>query len=207
MDFGISRTPPRSPDYLPQDTTRLAKILVAGAFGVGKTTLIASVSEVKSLHTEETMTAASAAVDRVDFTPEKTSTTVTMDWGRLTLNTGEPDPPVLYLFGTPGQTRFKQVWDDLAYGAHGALVLLDLRRPGDSFDALDLVERSGLPYVVAVNDFPGAPYSSDAAVRSGLDLAEGTPLIHCNALDRNSSIDALISLVQHVLNVYQRDAT
>ncbi|ARF70923.1 GTP-binding protein [Kitasatospora albolonga] len=205
MDSAISRTPPSSPGYVPAGSP-LVKLIVAGGFGVGKTTLIQSVSEVRSLHTEEALTAPSALVDRVDFTPDKTSTTVSMDFGRLTLSTGAADPPVLYLFGTPGQTRFKQVWEDLAYGAHGALLILDLRRPDDSYDALDLVERSGVPYVVAVNDFPDAPYVPDAQVRAGLDLADHTPLIHCNARDRNSSIDALIALVRHVLDTYRQDA-
>ncbi|XMN04622.1 GTP-binding protein [Streptomyces griseobrunneus] len=206
MASASSRTqPPSVPGYVPEEAP-LVKIVVAGGFGVGKTTMVASVSEMRSLHTEQPLTAVSASVDLLDYTPEKTTTTVATDFGRLTLDPHDPTAPVLYLFGTPGQERFKSVWDDVAYGAHGALLLLDLRRPAASFEAMDLVERSGLPYVVAVNEFPGAPYIEDSAVRARLDLSEETPLIHFNARDRNSSIDALIQLVEHVMTTYPRDA-
>ncbi|MFE7484983.1 ATP/GTP-binding protein [Streptomyces sp. NPDC057552] len=184
---------------------QLMKLVVAGGFGVGKTTFVSTVSEVSSLHTEQTMTAASVPVDSLDYTPEKTTTTVAIDFGRLTLDPHNPAAPILYLFGTPGQSRFKDVWDDIVCGGRGAVLLLDLRRPEESFDALDLLERSAIPYIVAVNDFPDAPYFSDTTVRRSLDLTERTPLIHCNARDRNSVIDALIRLVQHVIATYHQD--
>ncbi|WP_327129636.1 GTP-binding protein [Streptomyces sp. NBC_01727] len=207
MAFADSRPSDRDPAYLPHANTQVAKLVVAGGFGVGKTTLIRAVSEVRSLHTEEIMTAPSAVTDSLEFTPEKTTTTVNMDFGRLTLDTGNlANQPVLYLFGTPGQARFEQTWKDTTYGAHGGLVLLDLRRPEASYEALDLIERSGMPYAVAVNQFPGAPFHSDPALRTALNLADDTPLTHCNALDRESSIDALITLVQHAVHVYRREA-
>lgn len=205
MASASSRTQPLDvPGYVPREAP-LVKLVVAGGFGVGKTTLVASVSEMQSLHTEQTLTAVSASVDLLDYTPEKTTTTVAADFGRLTLDPEDPTAPVIYLFGTPGQTRFQSVWDDVVYGAKGALLLLDLRRPEASYEALDLVERSSIPYVVAINDFPGAPYVKDSDVRARLDLGEETRLIHCNARNPHSSIDALIRLVEHVMTTYSRD--
>lgn len=205
MASATSRTPLSPPDYIPE-AAPLLKLVVAGGFGVGKTTLVQAVSEMRSLHTEQGMTAASVPVDSLDHTPDKTTTTITMDFGRLTLDPSDPRAPVLYLFGTPGQTRFHKVWKDVTYGARGAVLLLDLRRPQESFEAMDLLEQSAIPYIVAVNDFPGAPYVSDTTVRKGLDLTATTPLIHCDARDRNSAIDALIRLVQHVMTIYRQDA-
>ncbi|MFI1107012.1 MULTISPECIES: GTP-binding protein [Streptomyces] len=209
MAFASSRSrpdpaaAPDGPAYLPSSVRNMVKLVVAGGLGVGKTTLIRSVSETRSLHTEEVMTAPSSRVDSLAFTPEKTHTTVTMDFGRLTL--GESGETVLYLFGTPGQARFRQAWLDTAYGARGALVLMDLRRPEVSYEAMDLVEESGMPYAVAVNDFPGSPVLDAATVRADLDLHPETPLLFCNALERESSIDALIGLVSHSLDVYRRN--
>ncbi|WP_327181102.1 GTP-binding protein [Streptomyces sp. NBC_01334] len=179
------------------DTARdLVKILVAGPFGVGKTTLIDSVSEIRPLHTEEHLSEASAEVDDLAGVREKSTTTVAIDFGRISL----PGDVVLYLFGTPGQERFRALWDDIAYGALGALVLVDSRRLDASFDVLGLVEESGLPYAVAFNDFPDAPRHYGAErLRQALDLEPGTPMVTCDARDRDSSIDALIALVDHLI--------
>ncbi|MFJ4688984.1 GTP-binding protein [Streptomyces sp. NPDC091377] len=183
--------------HLPDTAQELLKILVTGPFGVGKTTLIDSVSEIRPLHTEEQLTEASAQVDDLDGVREKSTTTVAIDFGRISL----PDGIVLYLFGTPGQERFRSLWDDIAYGALGALVLVDSRRVDQSFDVLGLVEESGLPYAVAFNAFPDAPrhYSEDQ-LREALDLEIDTPLVTCDARNQISSIDALISLVQHLID-------
>jgi signal recognition particle receptor subunit beta len=169
---------------------------VAGPFGVGKTTLIDSVSEIRPLHTEEHLTEASAAVDDLVGVRDKTTTTVAIDFGRISLTGGV----VLYLFGTPGQERFRSLWADIAYGALGALVLVDTRRIDDSFDVLGLVEETGLPYAVALNTFPDARSYSDEQLRQALDLEDGTPLVMCDARDANSSVDALLALVQHLVD-------
>lgn len=136
--------------HLPESARELVKILVAGPFGVGKTTLIDAVSEIRPLHTEEHLSEASVSVDDLAGVRDKTTTTVAIDFGRISLEGGV----VLYLFGTPGQERFRSLWADIAYGALGALVLVDTRRIDDSFDVLGLVEETGLPYAVAFNTFP-----------------------------------------------------
>ncbi|MET8170662.1 ATP/GTP-binding protein [Streptomyces sp. NPDC005329] len=179
------------------DTARdLVKILVAGPFGVGKTTLIDSVSEIRPLHTEEHLSEASAEVDDLAGVRDKATTTVAIDFGRISL----PGDIVLYLFGTPGQERFRALWDDIAYGALGALVLVDSRRLDASFDVLGLVEESGLPYAVAFNAFPDAPRHYGAErLRQALDLEPGTPMVTCDARDPDSSIDALLALVDHLI--------
>ncbi|MFC8824580.1 ATP/GTP-binding protein [Streptomyces sp. NPDC057137] len=181
--------------HLPDTTSELAKILVAGPFGVGKTTLIDSVSEIRPLHTEEHLTEASVSVDDLAGVRDKTTTTVAIDFGRISLDAGI----VLYLFGTPGQERFRALWADIAHGALGALVLVDSRRIDDSFDVLGLVEESGLPYAVALNTFPDARTYTEEQLRGSLDLEPGTPMIVCDARDTNSSIDALLALVQHLI--------
>ncbi|MEV6639709.1 ATP/GTP-binding protein [Amycolatopsis sp. NPDC051371] len=179
--------------YVPDTVGGTAKLLVVGAFGVGKTTLIGTVSEIRPLRTEEAMTVASVGVDSLHGVENKTTTTVALDFGRVTLG-----DTVLYLFGTPGQQRFWSLWDGLAEGAIGALVLVDLRRIDDSFAVLDQLEATGLPYVVAINDFPGAPRHADDEVRQALALPAAV-LLHCNALDHRSSVNALITLVSHAL--------
>jgi uncharacterized protein len=182
--------------HLPDTARDLVKILVAGPFGVGKTTLIDSVSEIRPLHTEEHLSEASAEVDDLAGVREKTTTTVAIDFGRLSL----PGGVVLYLFGTPGQERFRALWDDIAHGALGALVLVDSRRIDASFDVLGLVEESGLPYAVAFNAFPDAPrHHGEAQLRRALDLEAGTPMVTCDARDADSSIDALLALVDHLI--------
>jgi signal recognition particle receptor subunit beta len=182
--------------HLPDSARELVKILVAGPFGVGKTTLIDSVSEITPLHTEEHLTEASVDVDNLEGVRDKTTTTVAIDFGRISLGGGV----VLYLFGTPGQERFRSLWADIAYGALGALVLVDTRRINDSFDVLGLVEETGLPYAVALNTFPDSRTYTEEQLRQALDLEPGTPMVACDARDANSSIDALLALVQHLID-------
>ncbi|MFF9479924.1 ATP/GTP-binding protein [Streptomyces sp. NPDC014733] len=181
--------------YLSGTDQTLVKLLVAGPFGVGKTTLIRALSETQPLHTEEVMTQSGAFVDDLAGVREKTTTTVAIDFGRLTL----PGDLVLYLFGTPGQKRFRPLWADIARGALGALVLADTRRLADSFEVMDIIEEAGLRYAVAVNTFPDAPHYDTEKLRDALDLHPETPLVLCDARDRDQSVDALISLVGHVL--------
>ncbi|MFB7637090.1 ATP/GTP-binding protein [Streptomyces sp. NPDC056149] len=181
--------------YLSGADQTLVKLLVAGPFGVGKTTLIRALSETPPLHTEEVMTQSGALVDDLAGVREKTTTTVAIDFGRLTL----PGDLVLYLFGTPGQKRFRPLWQDIARGALGALVLADTRRLADSFEVMDIIEEAGLRYAVAVNTFPDAPQYDVDSLRDALDLHPDTPLVLCDARDRDQSVDALIALVRHVL--------
>jgi signal recognition particle receptor subunit beta len=183
--------------YVVSTVAQSVKILVVGAFGVGKTTLIGSVSEIAPLRTEETMTSASVGVDSLAGLDDKATTTVAMDFGRITVT---PEV-VLYLFGTPGQRRFWDLWEGLAEGAVGALVLIDTRRIEDSFEVFDQLEmRTGIPFAVAVNEFSDAPRYAPEQLREALDLLPETPIVMCDARHRESSAQALITLVEHALD-------
>ncbi|WP_033282378.1 MULTISPECIES: GTP-binding protein [unclassified Streptomyces] len=171
------------------------KILVAGGFGVGKTTLVGAVSEIRPLRTEELLTEAGRPVDDTSGVEGKHTTTVAMDFGRITLR----DDLVLYLFGTPGQERFWFMWDELSEGSLGAVVLADTRRLEDCFAALDYFERRSIPFVVGVNCFEGADRYPVDAVRQALDLDEDVPLMLCDARDRASVKEVLIEVVQHAM--------
>ncbi len=173
------------------------KILVAGHFGVGKTTLVSSVSEIKPLRTEEVLSDAGAEVDDVSGIETKRTTTVAMDFGRITIH----DDLVLYLFGTPGQDRFSFIWDELSIGAIGAIVLADTRRLDATFPCIDYFEENGTPFVVAVNCFEdGKTYDRDE-IQLALDLEPGVPLVMCDARRRDSSKTVLMSLIEHVIKL------
>ncbi|MBQ0988155.1 ATP/GTP-binding protein [Streptomyces sp. F63] len=172
------------------------KILVAGGFGVGKTTLVSTVSEIKPLRTEEMLTEVGRPVDSLEGVEDKRTTTVAMDFGRISLR----DDLVLYLFGTPGQDRFWFLWDELAQGALGAVVLADTRRLSDSFAAVDYFERRGIPFTVAVNCFDGADRYPPEVVSEALDLTPGTPVILCDVRERASAKEVLISVVEHAMD-------
>jgi signal recognition particle receptor subunit beta len=172
------------------------KVLIAGGFGAGKTTLVGSLSEIPPLTTEGQMTELSIGVDDALAVPGKTTTTVAMDFGRITVD----DQLILYLFGTPGQDRFWFMWDELARGAVGGIVLVDLRRIDDCFPAIDFFEDRRLPFAVAVNEFPGTPRASDADVRQALAVSAEHPLVRMRAVDPRSSLNTLIALVEHSIS-------
>jgi uncharacterized protein len=176
------------------------KLLIAGGFGVGKTTFVGTVSEIEPLRTEELLTSAGIQTDKLTGVERKSTTTVAMDFGRITISADH----VLYLFGTPGQERFWFMWDELSLGAMGALVLADTRRLDDCFAAVDFFESRGIGFLVAVNVFDGA-YAYDADdVRAALDLRPDIPVVLCDARDRRSATGVLIDLIKHLLDLRSR---
>ncbi|MGW3107377.1 GTP-binding protein [Streptomyces sp. NPDC001100] len=193
MDFKSSDTlpGPRTEDHLPQTAQAAVKIVIVGGFGVGKTTMVGSVSEIRPLTTEETMTQAGVGVDDNYGSDTKTATTVAMDFGRISIT----EQLVLYLFGTPGQERFWFLWNGLFEGALGAVVLIDTRRLEVSFDVIGRLEESGVPFVIAVNSFPDGPRYPVEDLREALDLAPEIPIVECDARRRASSRDVLMTLM------------
>ncbi|MER7398475.1 ATP/GTP-binding protein [Streptomyces sp. NPDC000151] len=185
---------PRSEDALPDSATAAVKVVIVGGFGVGKTTLVGAVSEIRPLTTEETMTQAGVGVDDTLGIERKTSTTVAMDFGRISLN----EELVLYLFGTPGQQRFWFLWNGLFDGALGAVVLVDTRRLEVSFDVIGRLEERGVPFVVAINSFPEAPKHDVEELREALDLPPEVPIVDCDARLRTSSRDVLMTLMHYL---------
>lgn len=181
------------------------KVVIAGGFGVGKTTMVTSVSEIGLVTTEVAMTAASRALDDTSKVPAKAATTVAMDFGRITLPGDTSSGGVaLYLFGVPGQQRFWFMWDGVCRGALGAIVLVDVRRLTDSFGPIDYFERARLPFVVVVNQFDGAPIHSAAVLREALALPASVPVLACDARHRDGAVQVLIALVEHLLAVRRR---
>ncbi|WP_155054173.1 GTP-binding protein [Streptomyces blattellae] len=176
------------------DGTRSVKVMIAGGFGTGKTTMVRSVSDIRPLTTEETLTQASADVDHLIGVADKTETTVSLDFGKIGIN----DELVLYLFGTPGQERFWFLWNGLFKGALGAVVLVDTRRLASSFRAIEEMERQDVPFVIALNIFPDSKDHPVEEIRDALDIAPHIPVVACDARDRASSRDVLIALIRHL---------
>ncbi|MFV2196421.1 GTP-binding protein [Nocardiopsis sp. LOL_012] len=189
MEQVLSEEPGPVPDAL--------KIVVAGGFGAGKTTLVSALSEVESLHTEEVMTSESEGLDDLEGVEQKVTTTVALDFGRITLD----ESTVVYLFGTPGQRRFSFMWEELTEGALGAVVLADTRRLTDSFDAIDFFEERRVPFVVAVNCFDGQRTHHAKDVRVALDVEDSVPLLLCDARSRDSAKEVVVELVELVLRL------
>jgi signal recognition particle receptor subunit beta len=181
---------------LPADTSPIPlKVVIAGGFGVGKTTMVRALSEIPPLLTEEVLTSASIGIDDADQIPGKSSTTVAMDFGRITID----EALILYLFGTPGQDRFWFMWDELARGAVGAVVLVDLRRVDDCFPAVDYFENRRMPFVVGLNGFPDTERFDDEVVREALALPHGCPIVRLDARRTEECMTALVTLVEHAL--------
>ncbi|GLW46651.1 ATP-binding protein [Streptomyces sp. NBRC 14336] len=183
------------PGELSAGGTRSVKVMIAGGFGTGKTTMVRSVSDIKPLTTEETLTQASADVDHLIGVADKTQTTVSLDFGKISIN----DSLMLYLFGTPGQERFWFLWNGLFKGALGAVVLVDTRRLASSFRAIEEMERQNVPFVIALNVFPDSKDHPIEEIRDALDISPQTPIVVCDARDRASSRDVLITLMRHLM--------